>query len=247
MGSSRTIRTAPITATATTILPTTIPPHGHRNVYISALAATRGVLVVQSMTTPVKSSPACEPSAAAYPSGPPLTIKSGSAQSRTPPIPKTTAVSLARGVRPGRGRTSAAIKSGAVSRTVCTRTPAARPATKAPATSIVSNRRSARPVTAKSRRACAPVANASPVISLKGRRAVNQNKGEATAIAIPHQARRSVRSNARHKAKSRTTSAAPASTLHMANAAGATWAVPPLIAADSFDKAMYTGYPGGCG
>ena len=65
-------------------------------------------------TTPEKSSPACDPSAAAYPDSPPLALIKGIAHARTPAATAASASRRSRMVTPRPGTTSAVASSGSV-------------------------------------------------------------------------------------------------------------------------------------
>jgi hypothetical protein len=62
--------------------------------------------------------------------------------------------------------------------------PIAMPATNPP---HVSARSQPVPATAETMSACAAMAAARPVVSLSGRRAVNQKRGDVTATTVDHQ------------------------------------------------------------
>src|SRR6476619_5811874 len=108
------------------------PPQGHRNEYITASIAAAFVRVVHNITTPEKSSPACDPSARAYSDRPPLAMISGTPHTTPPSAAATRAAIRLRPLKPLRGSTSASRNNGNVSSAVCERIPIARPARKPP-------------------------------------------------------------------------------------------------------------------
>ncbi len=168
-----------------------------------------------------------------------------------------TAASRSRSRSRGCGMTSASPSSGRVSRNVCERTPMARPATNAPA---MSDRRPLDPFSTARMSACAAAAAASPVMSLSGRSAVNQNSGDRTTMAVAHAARRVApgepftvapelppsaagRCSALNDANSRPMSSAPASVLNNARprASGACGEASRATRIDTLPSAMNTG------
>ena len=86
-------------------------------------------------------------------------------------------------------------------------------------------------------------------MSLRGRKAVNQNSGEATATAMAHHAIAGSPESSRYSANSSHTSAAPARALKTARprTVDAGMAATLSTPFESFASAMKTGYPGGCG
>ena len=91
--------------------------------------------------------------------------------------------------------------------------------------------------------ACAATAAASPVVSLSGRRAVNQNSGDSATTTVAHQARSSERSKARKNVKSGTIRRLPLMALQIANPRASGEAMPVLrsMAVDALPRATNSG------
>ncbi len=226
--------------------------HGNTNVFSSANAATRGLRLVQSITTPEKSSPAWLPSAFRYPERPPLATTSGTAQTATPSAAAATDPMRIRSGTADPGSSRRVASRGAVSTTVWERIPIASPARNPPASSArgEGSRSADQPAgSARTTTDRAAIATHSPSTSLSGRSDVNQKSGDAAAIVAASAGRHGCTSSVRHRPKTRRTSAAPPIALHNASPRTSGEATPAARSngVASLPSAMNTGYPGGCG
>ncbi len=193
----------PIAASTRTALASGTLSHGQTNVRRSVNAASRGLGLRYSISTPAKSSPAWLPSAARYAWRPPLATSSGTPQARAPAANAIDDPSSAPATpRPMRSASTSS-SSGAVIHSVCDRKPTEKPARSAPRTiarpdaamTAGSSRRSPSGPGrcrhhARLRQTSAAIAAARPGTSLIGREVMYQVSGVVAASRVASSARR---------------------------------------------------------
>src|SRR3954463_15579246 len=130
--------------------------------------------------------------------------------------------------------------------------PMATPARKPPHTSAAGP---LNPVSTDTMSDCAPTAVANPVMSLNGRRPVNQNSGDITTATVAQNGIHRLVSPGRtltsalNSANKQQASTAPEIALQMASplTSGCEACTSRSSDVDTLPRAMKTGYPGGCG